>query len=176
MCPRRALAPAVAPRLDRLIVVRSLFFSRPVPNAMPTLEEYASDPDDMTLDLPPAVQDPAANQIPAAFKGKSPALPQDFANEAAIPKAMRVAIDGSFVKPLNDEYTKRVQFLSCPSAHPFAEPWLAFQVGHALPDLYRQEEAAARRRTASQRETRDRVAVRRTDGKGVPDARVRSRV
>ncbi|POY71113.1 hypothetical protein BMF94_5870 [Rhodotorula taiwanensis] len=85
---------------------------------MPTLEEYASDPDDMALDLPPAVQDPAANQIPAAFKGKSPALPQDFANEAAIPKAMRVAIDGSFVKPLNDEYPKRVQFLSWDTLYP----------------------------------------------------------
>lgn len=71
---------------------------------MPTLEEYASDPDDMALDLPPA---PA----PAAYKGKGPAAPpaggdEPLGHDGSIPKALRVAPDGQFVKPSNDEYTK----------------------------------------------------------------------
>lgn len=69
---------------------------------MPTLEDYASDPDDMALDLP---SPPAP-----ADKGKGPALPpvDDMAHHdgGSIPKALRVAPDGQFVKPLNDEYTK----------------------------------------------------------------------
>ncbi|GAA5871256.1 hypothetical protein JCM3774_000891 [Rhodotorula dairenensis] len=72
---------------------------------MPTLEEYASDPDDMALDLPPAAAPtPAAS---AAYeKGKGPAVDEPLGHDGSIPKALWVAPDGQFVKPLNDEYTK----------------------------------------------------------------------
>ena len=68
---------------------------------MPTLEDYASDPDDMALDLPATP--------PLTYKGKSPAMSpvDDLGHDGgSIPKALRVAPDGQFVKPLNDEYTK----------------------------------------------------------------------
>lgn len=72
---------------------------------MPTVEDYDSDPAEMELDV--AASAPAAAAAPsAAAKGKGPALPADFAGDSAIPKALRVAADGSFAKPLNDEYTK----------------------------------------------------------------------
>lgn len=75
---------------------------------MPTLEDYASDPDDMVLDLPPpSAPAPGGG---ATYKGKGPALPavDDMGHDGggSIPKALRVAPDGQFVKPLNDEYTK----------------------------------------------------------------------
>ncbi|GAA5992303.1 hypothetical protein JCM10908_000414 [Rhodotorula pacifica] len=70
---------------------------------MPTLEEYASDPDDMALDLPPVAPPPAS----AAYKGKGPAVPMDdLPADGSIPKAVRVTADGQFGKPLSDEYTK----------------------------------------------------------------------
>lgn len=155
---------------------------------MPTLEEYASDPDDMDLDL--AVAPPPS----ATAKGKMPAMPPadlfpgggaggmgDMGPEPSVPKAVRILYDGSFGKVTDEAWTRCVRPLALLAALGSHEPILTFsapmtQLGHRLPDLRRRQAAAAGRRTARQRQARPRVAPRRAHGQGVPHARVRGRV
>ncbi|GAA6044384.1 hypothetical protein JCM8097_006571 [Rhodosporidiobolus ruineniae] len=62
---------------------------------MPTVEDYASDPDDFEL----TVDEPVRPSAPALDKGKGVALPADLLNppagEPTIPKALRIGFDGS---------------------------------------------------------------------------------
>ncbi|GAA6009260.1 hypothetical protein JCM10207_004326 [Rhodosporidiobolus poonsookiae] len=63
---------------------------------MPTIEDYASDPDDLELSLADAPPLPSSSSLD---KGKGPALPADFfpggQPEQGIPKALRIGFDGS---------------------------------------------------------------------------------
>ncbi|KPV77701.1 uncharacterized protein RHOBADRAFT_51519 [Rhodotorula graminis WP1] len=79
---------------------------------MPSLEEYASDPDDMDLDL--AVAPPPS----ATAKGKMPAMPPadlfpggaggmgGMGPEPSVPKAVRILYDGSFGKVTDEAWTR----------------------------------------------------------------------
>ncbi|GJN91201.1 hypothetical protein Rhopal_004219-T1 [Rhodotorula paludigena] len=76
---------------------------------MPTIEDYASDPDDMELELSSAPA-PAPS---AAAKGKAPAMPPPppgagglFDNEPAVPKALRILPDGSLGKVFDDAHSR----------------------------------------------------------------------
>ncbi|GAA6048455.1 hypothetical protein JCM3770_003765 [Rhodotorula araucariae] len=76
---------------------------------MPTLEEYASDPEDMDLDLASLPPPPPS----AAAKGKGPAVPSaadlfpaGMGAEPAIPKAVRINPDGSLGKVFDDSFSR----------------------------------------------------------------------
>ncbi|GAA5852782.1 hypothetical protein JCM8547_004681 [Rhodosporidiobolus lusitaniae] len=68
---------------------------------MPTIDDYASDPDDLDLPLE------AAPAPPTAFdKGKGPAIPEELMGaEPTIPKALRVLYNGSLCPVQSNEYT-----------------------------------------------------------------------
>lgn len=97
---------------------------------MPTLEEYASDPDDMDLDL--AVAPPPSSTA----KGKMPAMPPadlfpggaggmgGMGPEPSVPKAVRILYDGSLGKVTDEAWTRCVSSVALLPALCSCEPML----------------------------------------------------